>query len=230
MSEEKIHRDEDDFFAKLEGFYRKYKVWILSGVIGIVVVVGGYLGYVYLYEKPRMQEAQETFYKPLLYFFEQDSFNLAITGTQGTMNDVQGLLAVQDEYDGTPAGDLALYALGVSYLNIGDAKQAAVALEEADFMDEDEIILGTMRLGAMGDALVETGDLSGGMAKYEEAINRNPNPFTTPLYLKKAGMLAERMGNYSKALEYYERIQKDYPQSEQGRFIEKYVARAKHNL
>jgi hypothetical protein len=41
----------------------------------------------------------------------------------------------------------------------------------------------------------------------------------------KAGMVYEELGKYNRALEAYENIKEDYPESTEGRQIEKYIAR-----
>jgi hypothetical protein len=43
----------------------------------------------------------------------------------------------------------------------------------------------------------------------------------------KAGELYELNGQFSEALEIYERIQNEYPESTEGASIDKYIARAK---
>jgi hypothetical protein len=46
----------------------------------------------------------------------------------------------------------------------------------------------------------------------------------------KAGMLYELDGKYPEALNLYERIQDKYPESNEGRSIDKYIARVKMHL
>jgi len=47
------------------------------------------------------------------------------------------------------------------------------------------------------------------------------------LYLMRAGILLEEKGDYKKALEVYQRIQKEFYRTSQGQQIEKYITRAK---
>ena len=56
------------------------------------------------------------------------------------------------------------------------------------------------------------------------------NSFHTPIYLMKAGMLHETEGNYAEALKLYERIQDKYAESNEGRSIDKYIARVKLHI
>jgi TolA-binding protein len=45
------------------------------------------------------------------------------------------------------------------------------------------------------------------------------------LYLMKAGNLYETMGKYEDALKVYQTVKKKYPESNEGRQIDKYIAR-----
>jgi hypothetical protein len=47
----------------------------------------------------------------------------------------------------------------------------------------------------------------------------------TPYYLKKVGMLHERQGNFTRALQAYEEIKEKYPNSPDGRDIDKFIVR-----
>ena len=51
------------------------------------------------------------------------------------------------------------------------------------------------------------------------------NSFTTPIYLLKAGRMQESMGNKEKALAIYKSIKDKYGDSNEGRLVEKYIAR-----
>ena len=53
-------------------------------------------------------------------YYEKDSFNLAING-DGTN---PGFLDIIEDYSATPAGNLANYYVGVSYLHLGQYEDA----------------------------------------------------------------------------------------------------------
>ncbi|MEZ4998870.1 MAG: tetratricopeptide repeat protein [Bacteroidales bacterium] len=56
------------------------------------------------------------------------------------------------------------------------------------------------------------------------------NSFLSPIFLMKAGMLHETNGKWADALKLYERIQDEYPESNEGRSIDKYIARVKLHI
>jgi len=77
---------------------------------------------------------------------------------------------------------------------------------------------------------MELGDASEALNFYEKAAKTNENDFTTPIYLMKAGLAAEQLGKFDKAVAYYDRIKSDFPNTNEGRNAEKYLARAQHQL
>ena len=94
---------------------------------------------------------------------------------------------------------------------------------------KDEM-LGTIAIGAIGDAYMELGDLTKAASHYEDAADRKSNDFTTPLYLLKAGKTYELMSKYDEAVELYKTIKTDYRKSAEAGDIDKYIARAESYL
>ncbi len=87
-------------------------------------------------------------------------------------------------------------------------------------------MVGPMATGAIGDAYMELGESDKAITYYLEAAGQDDNDFTTPLFLLKAGQVYELTENYDEALDVYNRIKDDYKMSNEGRSIEKYIARA----
>jgi len=110
------------------------------------------------------------------------------------------------------------------YLHLGQYQEAIDFLNKYSKKDK---VLGSLAVGATGDAYVELGDLDKGVSKYIEAADFGKNSFNTPLFLMKAGEIYELNGKYSEALKIYERIENEYPGSTEGTTIEKYIARVK---
>ncbi len=192
-------------------------------VIGaIVVVVVGYLGLSKFYLEPRSTEAKEQMYMAQNYF-EKDSFNLALNGDGNNL----GFLDIIDDFGSTDAGNLANYYAGVSYLQMGQYENA---LEYLKKFDTDDLLLGPISVGAQGDAQLELGKTEKAIDLYTEAYKMNENELTTPLYMLKAGELLEAANKHADALKLYETIKQKYPESNEGRSIEKYIARAKAKM
>ena len=224
MAKKKDKKDEpivavEEALSKTELFFEKNKNIITYALLGLIVIIGGFLLYKNYIQAPREREAQSQMYGAENYF-AMDSFNLAINGD----GNYRGFLDIVNEYGGTKSGNLAKYYLGICYLQIGKYDEAIHYLKK--FKSKDEIV-SSMALGAIGDAYLELGDNENAIKYYLKAANKNDNDFVTPLFLMKAAWTAEILGQYDKAVESYEKIKKDYFRSNEARVIDKYIARAK---
>jgi tetratricopeptide (TPR) repeat protein len=208
----------EDALTKSEIFIEKNRNVLLGVVGGIIVVVGGYFAYKQYVVKPREVEAQSAIFRAER-FFEKDSFNLALNGK----DKAEGFLSIIENYGGTQTGNLAHYYAGVCYLNLGKYQEA---LDQMDEFDADDIMLASMALGVKGDASMELGKVDEAIEYYVKAAGKNENSFTTPMFLMKAALAYEGKGEYSKALEAYNKIRTEVFQSAEGREAEKYIARA----
>ena len=196
---------------------------LIAIVIGaIVVVAGGYLGLNKFYLEPRSVDAQEQMFMAQNYF-EKDSFNLALNGDGNN----PGFLDIIDDFGSTDAGNLANYYAGISYLNIGQYENALSYLKK---FDTDDLLLGPISVGAQGDAQLELGKTDQALDLYTEAYKMNDNELTTPVYMMKAGELLESSNKNAEALKLYEMIKQKYPETTEGRSIDKYIARAKAKI
>jgi len=191
---------------------------LLTGLAIIAAIVGlGWLGKLYL--SKRDDEAQSQMYQAERYL-EKDSLKLALNGDGNYL----GFLDIEKNYKLTKSGNLARYCAGICYLHLGQYQDAIDHLNKYSKKDK---VIGSLAIGATGDAYVELGDMDKGISKYIEAADYAKNSFNTPLFLMKAGELYELNGKYSDALKIYERIQSEYPESTEGSTIEKYIARVK---
>ena len=204
--------------TKTEHFLEEnYKTLLI--VLGVIVALVGIVWLGKLYLNKRNDEAQSQIYQAEKYL-EMDSLKLALNGDGNYL----GFLDIAKDYKFTNAGNLAVYSAGVCYLHLGEYQQAIDFLNK---YSKKDLVLGSIAIGATGDAYVELGDLDKGVAKYVEAADFAKNSFNTPLYLMKAGEIYELNGKYSEALKVYERIQNECPLSTEGTTIEKYIARVK---
>lgn len=191
---------------------------LLIGLAVIVVLIGlGWLGKMYL--NKRNDEAQSQMYQAEKYL-ELDSLKLALNGDGNYL----GFLDIAKDYKFTQAGNLATYCAGICYLHLGDYENAIEFLNKYSKKDK---VLGSLAIGAEGDAYVETGNINKAVSLYLEAADFAENSFNTPLFLMKAAEIYELNGKFPDALKLYERIQKDYPESTEGTSIDKYIARIK---
>lgn len=220
----------DSTASRTEQFVSKYQN-VIVGVIGIVVVgVLGYMAYNKFIIQPKQQEASNELSQSQIYFDmaleantaqERDSlYMLAINGANGKF----GFKDIAEEYSSTKAGDLANYYAGISYLNAGKYQEAITYLEA--FSTDDEMI-GTFAVGAIGDAFLQLEQPEEALEYFIKAANRRDNDFTTPKYLFKAALTAIELQKADQAVEYLEKIESEYPDSDQAKKLAPYLGKAK---
>ena len=212
--------DVQETISKAEHYIEENKK-SLSIIIGaVIVLVGGYFAWTKLYIAPMEEEAQSQMFMAERYF-EKDSMDKAINGD----GQFYGFKDIIENYGLTSSGNLAHMYLGLAYLNKGQFEDAITELKEYDH--GDDLMLGPVSIGAMGDAYSELGKTEEAIEQYLKASSANENNFTTPIYLMKAAMLYETQNKYEEALKIYEQVKKDYSESREGREVEKYISRAK---
>lgn len=225
MSKQEKKKREDSFeqledaLTNSEQFIEKNQKMIINVVIVLIIIIGAYFSYNRFIVEPKAQEASAQIFGAQNYF-EKDSFNLALNGD----GNVLGLLEIIDKYGSTPAGNLAKYYAGLSYLYTGDYQQAIDYLEK---FSSDDLLISNMAIANIGDAYMQMGDYEKAASQYKKAAASKVNDFSTPVFLMKNALALEKAGNYKEALKIYEQIEKDFPNVPEVRDIEKYIERTK---
>ena len=191
-------------------------------VLGIIVVVLAFIGFKRLYLSPLEKEASQQMFMAER-FFDRDSFNLALNG-YGTY---PGFLQIIDDYGITKSANLSNYYAGICYLNMKDFENA---IDHLEAFKTDDLLVGSAKYSSLGDAYVELENYDQAVKSYHKGIEKFPNDFTTPILLKKEGLVYEQMGDFQKAVDNYETIQRQYPESTEGKDIAKYIDRAQLEL
>lgn len=210
--------DVEQVFSKTELYLEENKKSISIIAVAILAMAGLFIGYKYWYVPSQDEAAQKDLF-PIAKAFAKDSFNLVLNGSAVSRSAEE----IADEYGVTPAGNMAEYMAGISYLKTGQYEKAIEHLKE---FESDDLIVSSIAIGATGDAYMELGNIDEAISHYLKAAD-NRNKFTSPIYLKKAGLAYEDKGNYQDAIKVYEQIKADYPESNEGREMEKYIARAR---
>ena len=188
----------------------------------MVVAVLAFFGVKKYYLEPREKNAQAAIYHAEQYF-ENDNFTTALNGDGNYL----GFVDVINDFGGTKTANLAKYYAGVCCLNTGDFSKAVEYLKSYKGKD---VLVSSLALGALADAQMELGNVAEAAKAYENAAAKSANSFTSPMYLLRAGMAYEMAGNYTKAIEAYNKIKADYPNSNEGFSIEKNIARAQAEM
>jgi len=188
----------------------------VGAVVAVVLVLFAYNTYVV---KPKAEEAAKEMAKAIKWF-ETDSMDLALNGNGAYL----GLLDIMDEYSGTPSGNSAHYYAGIAYYNQGDFENA---IDQMDQYSASDVATAAMANGVIGDAFVELGQMEDAVDFYNKAYKATKNDFTTPLFMWKAGLAYEALGENGKAVKLYERILAEYPNSRQASGIAGVIAALK---
>lgn len=215
----------ESFEEKLSSFEQfvedKKKPLLIGG--GVIAVLAIALVYVFAMWIPnRNKEAQNAMYMAQ-FAFEKDSFALALNGRAIGTKPFAGFAEISSKYSFTKAANLANYYAGISCLRLKKYDEAVSYLNK--FSTKDPIV-GALALSATGDALSEQNKLDEAVGYYEKAAKFSENEQFTPFFLLKAGNALETQKKYADAKGYYEKIKEKYPNSDEGRDIEKYIARA----
>lgn len=199
-------------------FWNKNSKYIVYVFVAILLIVGGYFAYRQLVQIPEEKKASEAMFKAEEYF-RMDSVQLALNG-DGTN---PGFVKIISNYGGTKSGKLAKFYAGASYLKIGDFPNAIKYLK--DFSTDDKLVA-VRAAGLLGDAYAESGKKKEAADEYKKAGTLYPSDnFNSPEYLFRAGLLFEELGNKESAVQMYATIKEKYSNTQQGRDIEKYLAR-----
>jgi tetratricopeptide (TPR) repeat protein len=226
--EETSSKPIDPSLEGIQLFYEKNKKMVTYVGGGLLVLIAAvcYFKLMYLPEKEN-EASNEIFWAQ--NYFEVDSFNIALKGGVTVMSpdgqkQIMGFEQIADEYSMTKTGSLANYCAGICYLRTGKFEQAIEFLQK--YSGDDEMIA-PIAVGAIGDCYMELNKVDEAIKYYLKAAEKSNNTFTTPFYLKKAGFAYEQKSNFSEALALYERIKKEYTKSNEGKEIERDIAKVK---
>ena len=201
--------------TRTEDWVKRNQKIIIGTLIAVAVIGLGYLLYQQFVKAPKEKNAANELFFAQQFFDEameatdaraQDSlFKVAINGGKGKY----GFKQIAENYSGTKAANLAEYGMGMAYMRLRDYNNAINHLKEFDSTDD-----------IIGDAYLQQKNNAEALKYYIKAFEHSKNDFVTPLYLKKAGIVASLQGKKDDALKYYERIKDEYPTSEEARTID----------
>jgi tetratricopeptide (TPR) repeat protein len=201
---------------KLQLFYENKKKPINTATTIILLIVVAAFAYIKLYKAPREEKAATALSYAQRYF-QIDSLNIALNGDGQHI----GFTKIESKYSGTKAANLCHYYAGLTYLHTGDYNNAVKQLKD---FDGKGTMLQYAAWGALGDAYMETNNTAKGIEFYEKAIGDKNDAILTPVYLMRAGIAYEMTNKPDDAKKAYKRIRDEYPQSYEGRDIDKYLA------
>lgn len=201
-------------------FFKNNQKSITGFLVILVVILGGYFGYMELYQKPRETKAADAMFTAENYFF-QDSSNLVLNGDGAN----KGVLSIIKQYGGTKAANIAKFYAGVSYFKLGNFNKSIEYLK--DFSTEAKQIQ-AIAYGTLGDAYSELKKNSEALDYYKKAGTHFPeDEAISAEYLFREAQLQEVLGKNDEALAIYKDIKAKYPKTEIGLNADKFIFKLK---
>lgn len=197
--------------------FLKENAKVVGGLIGLAVLVIAGILFFQINKANQNETAQGEMFQAV-YFYEQDSVDLALNGDGVN----PGFLAIIDEYSGTDAANLSNFYAGSIYLSQGEFQKAVDHLKN---FSSDDYFVQAKAYSLIGDAYMELGNHSEAINFYNKAVNYKTNKYFTPMYLNKLAIAYEEAGQLDNAIKAYDRIETEYAESYEFTAARKHKAR-----
>ena len=217
-------QENENFVTRILSFFNKYQNIIYGVIIGVLVVILAILAFNRFYIQKKNAEASAQIVQPIHWFIQGDTASLKLALEGDGEND--GFLDIASGYKITKTANTANYYAGLSYLKLGQKEDA---LEYLKKFKKKEDVLWYACQATIGDLYDEQGDESQAISYYEKAVKGN-DPYFTPIALFKLGQMYERKGDWKKALDAYQAIEKDFYAEYNKMSIAQYAERAKSQV
>lgn len=187
--------------------------FLVGVLVGVVVVVGGY----FFYDSQQQELNMEglTHLSRVRGAYDMGAYDQALSGKgvppMGT-EAVKGLVAISDEYEGTPAGEQAALMAGNAYVNLGKASEAQPQFERAAGSSSKLVQVGAKQgLAAVSELQKNFAEAA---VQYEAAAELADKTGFEDHILYRAAVCYEEAKNTAKAVETYRLITKKFEMSE----------------
>ena len=210
----------------------KFLIWSILSIIVLFTLIT-----IYNNEslKKSVQASSEMYIAE--FYFQNNEYHKALNGDSTISIDEtgdtiqlfhKGFIKIAADYPSTEPGNLANYYAAICQLNLGSSLDSGQYFKDAlnslnNFETDDEIIY-SLATGLKGDANMELKDTIKAMKFYKSAETDYVNSFTTPYFMMKQARIHENQKEFSLSLKIYNRIKLNYPESKEGKNIDKYIA------
>ncbi|MBP9987846.1 MAG: tetratricopeptide repeat protein [Bacteroidales bacterium] len=201
--------------SSVELFFKNNEKLIEGVILGIIVVVCGFLALNKWYLIPAKEEAKAQMFTAEQQFRAGD-YEKALNGD----GNVLGFKDIIDQYGSKAGKSVYLYA-GICCLRTGDNEAAVSYLKKYSTSDK---IMAARALSCLGDAASNLGQTKEAVAYYKKAAAKDDSQYAAG-YLLKAGIALEAAGDDAAALGFYKTIEQNYPNTMEGYDIQKYISR-----
>jgi tetratricopeptide (TPR) repeat protein len=193
------------------GFYAKNKKNVQIAGGALVVIIGGWLAYQFLYLNPRNKEANEALWH-VEQWVELDSMNWVLQGN----GEFIGAEELMSKYSGTVAAEKAKYYAACAKRNNGDFQGALDLFKDVDFNDNT---VGVQAIGNAGDMYVELGQLDDAadwlQKAAKKAMSADSKDALAPVYLMKAARVQIERQDFAAAKELLQEVVDNFKRSQE---------------
>lgn len=197
-----------DTFSKAQSYYDQYKTAIIGGLIALVVLIAGSVGY-YYYSVSQENKAQRMMANASQAYLNQN-YETALTGSEA--NFTVGFEQIINNYSMTEAANLARYYASVCEFHLGNPQEALSYIKQYEI---PEGIMGVGPLSFQGVILTELGKHRKAADVYVKAAEWDKNSSTTPYNYLEAARSFQDASNKEQAKKYAQKIVNEYSQSPQ---------------
>lgn len=201
--------------SKTDEFFNKNKKLLIGLLTAVVVIAAGSYCFYKFYWQAAVEEAKSQVVIAERNF-NAENWEVALNGD----GDNLGFVQIIDQY-GSKGGDAVYYYAGVCELKLKNYEDAIEYLNKYKGGDD---FLAPRAIACKGDAYVGLQEYAKALDCFEKAAAKKDNVFAAG-YLMKAAAVCEKLGNNEKALALYKKVKDQYPNSIEGREIDKYISR-----
>lgn len=208
------------FYYKAYGYFdeNKSRILLYGGALVILVLA------VFYYYRTKSEDNVKAGVElaKVMDLYDSGSFLEAIEGSAS--NNTVGLKQIVDSYGSTENGETAKIYLADAYNMLGKPQDAFKYYQS---YDGDIPIFRAAALAGEADYYVSQNKRDKAASLYEKASTISKVNVLNSNYLLKAGVNYLRAGDTKQAKETFNRIKKNYPDSDASRQVEKYLAEAR---
>lgn len=230
MADKKIQQEDVDVVQRARGFWASYNKPVMYIASAIIILLGGWLVYKYMFKMPKEEKANDSIFITQKYFSDfsnapADSTKALLAAKVLNGDGVNpGALKIISKYSGTDAANLSEYYAGASYLHLKQYDKAIKYLKDFDAHGATQIK--SRAYGMMGDASAELKKNDDALDYYKKAADvDDKDEFTSSEFLFRAALFAEVTGKTKDAIELFKKIKEQYPLSEKAADVDRYLAK-----
>ena len=193
----------DEALGKAEEFVLKYKKTFIAVILAIIVIAG--INAAFSLKSNGNSEADAAIANIEYKVFEGD-FESALNGDDFNI----GLLEITEKYSGTSAANKAHLYAGIVY---SQQKQYEEAIKHLGKYEGNDNIIAAKAKQTLGNCYSQIGETDKAIKLILEAAEDAKNIAVTPTCLRDAAAMYEAKGKTAEAMELYNRIKNEYPNS-----------------